>query len=129
MSKIFGRRWLSVILRSLHLVAVMLLGAAIHGAPFNTASSTFALATLISGGIMFAMDLTGRRDHWREAAGLGVIVKLGLIALLAVAPQMEKVIFWSILVWSAMFSHAPASLRHRVLIRQSTMQEPNRTRE
>ena len=127
MSKIFGRRWLSVILRSLHLVAVTLLGAAIHGAPFNIATSMLALATLTSGGIMFVMDLTGRRDHWREAAGLGVIIKLGLIALLAVAPQFDKIIFWSVLVWSAMFSHAPASLRHRVLIGSGATRESTRT--
>jgi hypothetical protein len=126
MSQLFGRRWLSVILRSLHLVAVTLLGAAIHGAPFNIPTSMFALATLISGGVMFVMDLTGRRDHWREAAGLGVIVKLGLIALLAIVPQMEKTIFWSVLIWSAMFSHAPAAVRHRVLIQFGTTQGPTR---
>ena len=45
-------------------------------------------------------------------AGFGVVVKLGLLALAAIHPEMALAMFWIILVLSTLLSHAPGGIRH-----------------
>jgi hypothetical protein len=108
------RRWLHVILRGLHLAAIVALGAAILGAPVDLRRS--ATATLASGLAMLALDLWGDRDHLRNAAGLSVIAKLALVGWMVVDADNRVALFWLLLAWSALFAHAPASFRHAVLL-------------
>jgi hypothetical protein len=108
------RRWLHVVLRGLHLTAIVALGAAILGAPIDLRQS--ANATLVSGLAMLALDLWGDHDHLRNVAGLSVIAKLGLVAWMAVDADSRVTLFWLVLAWSALFAHAPASFRHAVLL-------------
>jgi hypothetical protein len=49
------RRWLNVLLRGLHLVAVIALGAALLGAPLSDATAAMAVAA--TGLTMFALEL------------------------------------------------------------------------
>jgi hypothetical protein len=109
------RRWLNVILRGLHLAAVIALGAAILGAPVDLRQS--AIATLVTGLGMLVLDVWGNPDHLRKAAGLSVIGKLVLVGWMAVDADHRLLLFWLIVVGSAVFAHAPASFRHAVLIR------------
>jgi hypothetical protein len=44
-----------------------------------------------------------------------VLVKLALVAVMALYPPVALPVFWSILVVSTLLSHAPGSLRHRRL--------------
>jgi hypothetical protein len=108
------RRWLHVILRGVHLAAVVALGAAILGAPVDPRQS--ATATLVSGMAMLALDLWGDRDHLLKVAGLSVIAKLALVGWMAADSDNRIVLFWLLLAWSALFAHAPASFRHAVLL-------------
>lgn len=111
-----GRRWIIVMLRTLHLVAVIALGALLLGAPAQPAWPPGAVAGAVSGtGLaMLALDMLADRRHLRSVAGLSVIVKVVLVAGLAAYPQPW--LFWTIAALSAVVSHAPASFRHaRVL--------------
>lgn len=116
MRQALTRRWLSVILRCLHLSTVMLLGASLHGAPLHWPIDQLAVITLATGGAMFALDLTGRSGRWTEIAAVGVYGKLVLLGMIPLAPESATWIFWAVLLWSAFFSHAPASFRHRNLL-------------
>ena len=107
-----GRRWLNLSLRTVHLAGIVLLGAALVGAG---EVRTAAWLTLISGLAMFAGDAWANPAHLREVAGLGVLAKLALVALMVAHPAQALPVFWAILVLSTLLSHAPGALRHRRL--------------
>ncbi len=107
-----GRRWLNLSLRTVHLAAIVLLGAALLG---GGDISTGAWLTLLSGLGMFAGDAWSNPGHVREIAGCGVVLKLLLVALMVFLPALALPLFWAILVLSALLSHAPGALRHKRL--------------
>jgi hypothetical protein len=108
-----GQRWLGVLLRGLHLVAVIVLGAALLGAP--VASDQAVLGLWSTGLAMLALDTWSKPSHLREASGLSVLVKLALVGWLAVDAGNRAVLFWLVVVGSAIFAHAPATFRHAVV--------------
>ena len=105
-------RWLSVALRGLHLVAVITLGAAIMGAPISP--QQLSGAVLITGFAMFVLDLWNKPGMLFEWSGAALMFKLCLIVVMALNAELRLPLFWVIVVWSAIFSHAPASFRHKV---------------
>jgi len=108
-AKVF-RRWLSVVLRGLHLVTVVTLGAAILGAPLSAHAQS--IAVFVSGLAMTAVDFWGNDRLWRERAGHALLLKLALVGWMAVDADVRVPLFWLVLAWSALFAHAPASFRH-----------------
>lgn len=111
-----GRRWLTVALRGLHLIAIILLGADLLGAPdLPVGHTSAALAVLATGTLMFALDVWSSPHHLVEVSGASVLVKLVLVAGLVLAPEWRQPLFWTIVAWSVVFSHAPASFRHVLL--------------
>jgi hypothetical protein len=111
-----GRRWLSVVLRGVHLVVVIWLGACLLDTPVSPALASAHLWVFATGATMFAVDLWHHPGHLRETAGLAMVIKLALIAAMAIAPGHALSLFWVVVVWSAIFSHAPASFRHARII-------------
>jgi hypothetical protein len=110
-NKPFGRgRWLHVILRAAHLIAVVLLGAAWLGGSLSGAQAAVWVA--LTGFLMFVLDIVRRPSHPRELAGFSVIVKLLLIAWMIVDVEARMALFWVILAGSVFFSHASAEIRH-----------------
>ena len=107
-----GKRWLNLGLRTLHIAGIVLLGAALLN---GTDASLGAIITFASGLGMFASDTWANPLQLREVAGFGVLVKLGMVAWMALQPTLAVNIFWLILVISTLLSHAPGALRHRQL--------------
>ncbi|HYO27178.1 MAG TPA: hypothetical protein VER68_02810 [Azonexus sp.] len=107
-----GRRQINLSLRTAHLAGIVLLGAALLGAGEIT---TGAWLTLLSGIGMFAGDAWANPAHVREVAGFGVLVKLVLVAVMALYPPVALPVFWGILAISTLLSHAPGALRHKRL--------------
>jgi hypothetical protein len=107
-------RWINVILRGLHLVAVILLGAALLGAPLDAGHAAMAVAA--SGFAMLLLDIWRKPQHLREAAGLAVLVKLVLVGWMAVDASARPLLFWLIVAGSAISAHAPARFRHAILL-------------
>lgn len=106
-------RWINVVLRGLHLVAVIFLGAALLGAPIATARAVPAV--VLTGVAMFAVDILKKPSHLREVAGVAVMVKLVLVAWMAADEAARPTVFWLIVATSAVFAHAPARFRHAIL--------------
>lgn len=104
------RRWLNVALRCLHLSAVIILGAGLLGAAIQ--STNAALAVAATGLGMFALDTLTHPGHLREASGIAMIAKLALVIWMAVDANVRPVLYWLIVVGSAVFAHAPARFRH-----------------
>jgi energy-converting hydrogenase Eha subunit G len=100
----------SVLLRTLHLVAVVALGAALLGAPLARGST--GAAAVVSGLLLMALDLRAGRLSLREAAGVVVLVKLAACVWIALDARHGLALFWLLVVLSSLSSHAPKALRH-----------------
>ena len=104
------QRWLSIALRSLHLVAVVWLGAAVLAGQGLAIQP--ALWLLASGLAMLWLDLRAARIALGELAGIVVLAKLALLGWMALDPRQAAWIFWTLLVASSLSSHAPKAVRH-----------------
>jgi hypothetical protein len=104
------RRWLGIGLRSAHLAAVTLLGAALLGAPVATAPA--AIFTAASGAALLVLERLDGRILLGDLAGAVSLAKLAVVAWMALDAARAPLIFWCVLVASALSSHAPRSLRH-----------------
>lgn len=107
-----GRRWLSVFLRGAHLITVIGFGASMLHALPDARPDYAGGAVLISGVLVWLLDLWHRPSHLVEGAGLSMMLKLALLAGMLAAPSLREPLFWAVVVWSAVFSHAPASFRN-----------------
>jgi hypothetical protein len=105
-----GRRWLSVFLRSAHLVAVIAFAAVLlTTTPLPEYSGS---AVLITGILIWLLDIWHKPGHLVEGAGLSMLLKLILIVGMIYSPGLRVPLFWIIVIWSGVFSHAPASFRN-----------------
>lgn len=107
-----GRRWLAVVLRGVHLVTVIQLAIALFGQPTIGDTRIPGLAVLGSGLLVWALDIWSKPEHLRQWAGLSMFIKLAAVAAMVLLPSLQAPLFWLIVVWSAVFSHAPASFRN-----------------
>jgi|LAHR01.1.fsa_nt_gb hypothetical protein len=109
-----GKRWLVNLLRAIHLVGVVGLGAGVLGGISETRWFAFGITALVTGLSILALDAWSRPSYFREHVGLAMAGKLLLLGVLLAWPAQRAVLFWLILVFSVLFAHAPASLRHGV---------------
>jgi hypothetical protein len=107
------QRWINVALRGLHLAAMILMGAALLGAPVAPTPATLGVAG--TGFAMLALDTWSKPGHLREASGIAVLVKLVFVCWMALDESSRLVLFWLIVAGSAVFAHAPARFRHAVV--------------
>jgi hypothetical protein len=106
-----GRRSLVVVLRAVHLVGLVGVGAAVLGGqPLH--GTSFLVAMVGSGIGMMLADLWMAPGYLIEVAGLTVLVKLALLVWLILDPAHRLPLFWLILVLSATIAHAPGKVRH-----------------
>jgi hypothetical protein len=110
------QRWANILARSVHLVAVVFLGASVLGAPLHGA--TAAATAAASGLLMLALDVRKRKSHLTEVAGATMLAKFALLAWMATDDAARPVLFWLVLVASAVIAHAPAHIRHIALLRR-----------
>ena len=104
-----GRRWLSVSVRSLHLVGVVLLGIALLGSGDPNTAGQMVLATGLS---LYGMDLWCNPKHFGELAGVFILLKLLLVGAILAFPAAAVPLFWALVVTSSLVSHAPRPFRH-----------------
>ncbi len=112
-SKFVGRRWLSIALRSLHLVGVVLIAIAIFGSSQHQLVAS--LTTFVTGVGLFGIELWRNRQHCRELAGVFVLLKLLLVLGMILMPGHAAGLFWFLLISSSLISHAPKLVRHKRL--------------
>ena len=107
-----GKRWFNLALRTVHLGSLVLLGAAL----LDNGDSRFGASLVLASGLtMFVIDTWANPAHLREIAGFGIILKLLLIGLMAGQPGWALPIFWLLLIFSTVLSHAPGNFRHHRL--------------
>ena len=108
-----GQRWLSITLRSLHLVGIVLAAIAIFG---NSPYRVVAFASMLITGLgLYGIELWSHHQHWRELAGAFTLLKLLLVLVMILMPNYSAGMFWFLLISSSLISHAPKSFRHKRL--------------
>jgi len=105
-------RWFGIVMRALHLVAVVMLGAALLGARPPISAPWVGSTLLVTGALMFALEQWKTPDHVFQLAGAGQLFKLALVGWMMFDLSRAVALFWLIVVWSAVFAHAPAGFRH-----------------
>lgn len=104
-----GRRWLSISLRSLHLVGVVLLGVALLAGGDQKTAGSVVLGTGLA---IYGMDLWCNPKHFGELAGVFILTKLALVAAMLLFPAAAIPLFWTLVIASSLVSHAPGHFRH-----------------
>jgi len=107
-----GRRWLSVFLRGAHLIAVTAFSATVLNVVTDSQPGYAGIAVLMTGVLVWLLDIWHKPAHLIEGAGLSMLLKLVLLVLMLILPEQRVPLFWIVVGWSAVFSHAPASFRN-----------------
>lgn len=122
--RIPAHRWLSVALRTAHL---MTFGALLGGHVFDIDHARlvpFLVATILTGAGLMLLEL-GSTCHWLFM-GKGLAVSLKLLLLLAVPLFWEQrvAILMAVVVVASVAAHMPSRLRHYSLLAGRTVEPP-----
>lgn len=111
-----GRRWVVSILRMLHLAGMVGVGAGLVSVAPVPGEDLFVVTLVVTGVAMMALDSWSNPHYLRQAAGIAIAIKLGLLAWYLLDAGQRPWLFWLILALSSLAAHAPARLRHRMLL-------------
>ncbi len=106
-----GKALLVNVLRILHLAGVVGVGAAVLGAPSAGDGMIAYVLVLVPGGLIVALDWWSNAHYPFQLKGLGMAVKLALVAWMAFDAEHRMVLFWIVLAGSSALSHGPGRLR------------------
>ena len=109
-----GRGLLINVLRVFHIAGLAGISAVVLGGAGGVAQ--WGGLMLVSGLGIIALDAWANPLYFRQAKGLGTLLKIGLVALLVMWEAGRQPLFWFVLAFSVALSHAPGRVRHRVLL-------------
>lgn len=112
----FGRALLINLLRALHLVGVVGLGAAALGVRPVSETTVYVGILVASGVFIAALDRWANSAYFFQLSGLAVLLKVLLLAGVGMLAGFNAVLFWALLVGSVLMAHAPRWLRHRKIL-------------
>lgn len=108
-----GRSLLINLLRVFHIVGLAGLSAAILAA--GGALAHWGALMLASGIGIIALDAWANPLYFRQAKGIGTVLKITLVGLMMAWEPGRQPLFWFLLAFSVALSHAPGRIRHRQL--------------
>jgi len=108
-----GRGLLINILRVFHIAGLAGVSAVVLAGGGH--AERWGMLMLVSGLGIVALDTWANPLYFRQAKGLGTLLKIGLVALMVVWEAGRLPLFWLILGFSVALSHAPGRIRHRQL--------------
>ena len=117
-----GKRTLKMLLRTLHLIGISGVCGSIFFDVNNDLSTYFWQAAIISGIAMLLIDSLSNLIWFVQVRGLVIMTKLGLLAMIAFAPEWDLAIILAVMILSGVISHAPSqwryySLRHGKVVK------------
>ena len=106
------KRWSKISLRTLHLLSVAGVGGGIlfgleQGLWFN-----YWWLAVVSGGLMMLMDMVSNPVWILQVRGLVILLKLFLLTMMFNYPAWDKILLITVIIISAVISHAPGKLRY-----------------
>ena len=111
-----GRRGVKTGLRALHvLCAALLLGATVYAAAASERERALDLV-IASGAALVLLELARTATFLLQVRGAVLVLKIGAVVLFTALDRGQVALLAAILVVSVLISHAPASIRHRMLV-------------
>lgn len=108
-----GRGLLINVLRVFHIAGLAGISAVVMGGA--GAAGSWGALMLVSGLGIVALDAWANPAYFRQAKGLGTLLKIALVALMVLWEPGRLGLFWFVLAFSVALSHAPGRIRHRQL--------------
>jgi hypothetical protein len=117
-----ARAW-NVSARTVHLAATgILLGGHFFGADAD-ALLPWLYVAIVSGTVMFAVELYSSLDWLAEVGGLAVLLKVGLLCAIPFAWSARVPILFVVVIVAGVASHMPGKYRHFSLRHRRVMKE------
>lgn len=111
-----GRRAVKIVLRAGHVLCAGTYFAAFVFAVAPAARQPWFAALLVSAGLLLLLDLHETTAFILEIRGLVVLGKVALLTLLPCFGDAQVWVLGAMLAVSVVSSHAPAAVRHRVVV-------------
>jgi len=108
-----GRRGLKIVLRAVHVLCVALYVGAVAFAP--DAVCPWLWAAVGSGVALLLLDLHETAAFLCQVRGLVLVAKIAALGTLHLFGEYQIWLLGGLVVLSVLSSHAPGSIRHRVL--------------
>ena len=106
-----GQRWLNICLRSLHLVGIAGIGAGFLFELSEAQWLPYWHLAIVTGIVLSVLYLWSTALWLFQIKGLAIIVKLALLWMATVQPDIRGELFILIILISGISAHAPGSLR------------------
>ncbi|MBI4701329.1 MAG: hypothetical protein HY744_09250 [Deltaproteobacteria bacterium] len=109
------RRWFRIACRTAHLATM---GVLVGGHVFAVAPDSlrpWLYATIASGAALMAPDLLEDWRYLRELRGASLLVKMAMVAAVAVFWEQRLLLLFAVVVLSSVVSHMPGRYRYWVL--------------
>lgn len=107
-----AQRWLDVVLRTLHLVGLAGVGGSFLQPSIDPGGQLFLPLTLGSGCVMVLLSLWSNGIWLVQLRGQAILLKLLLLLLIPLIPDLGAELFIVVIVISGLISHAPAKTRY-----------------
>jgi len=107
-----GKRWLDIILRTIHLLGLLGIAGGVLFAADKSLWFPYFLSTILSGLAMISLSIWSNGKWLLQNRGLAIMVKFLLLFLLPFLPNYEFHILVLIVIISGISSHAPARFRY-----------------
>lgn len=119
------KRWLSITLRTLHLVGIAgLAGAHLYDQPFSS-WWLYLVLTVVSGFVMAGMEVYSHGIWLIQMRGTAIGIKLLLLSsMFWWFDQPVAWIYFLVIIISGVFSHAPGRLRYYSIWHRRIITEP-----
>jgi hypothetical protein len=108
-----GRGLLINLLRIVHIAGLAGISAVVLAGAGG--AMQWGLLMAASGLVIVGLDAWANPLYFRQASGLGTLLKIGLVLLLVAWEAARLPLFWFVLAFSVALSHAPGRIRHRKL--------------
>ena len=106
-----GKRWLKIVLRTLHLIGI----AGVSGGILFSVSADswypYLSLTFFSGVSFLLLEIWSSAIFCIQLRGLIIFLKLALLPLLFGCPQHSELL-WVVIILSSVVSHAPGNFRY-----------------
>ena len=111
-----GQRWVSIVLRSLHLIGIAGIGAAFLFEVNKELWQPFMSLSLATGLAMILLETWSNAIWIFQMRGLATLLKLALLSMTFVI-GLQPYILYAVILISGIISHAPARFRHYTFVR------------
>lgn len=106
-----GQRWISIVIRSLHLIGIAGVGAAFLFQLPETQWIPYMVITLSSGSAMMLLEIWSNGIWLIQLRGLSTLLKLLILSTTFII-GLQSYILVAVILVSGIMSHAPAKVRY-----------------